>query len=260
MTTEVTTIGVDDDLALALQMMLWSSIRHLPVLEDRRLVGLITDHDLLPPRLASQLDDHLRRRVREVMHRPVKTVHPDEDVRVAATLMATAHIHCLPVVRGAALVGILTSSDVLAEYGQPLTATDRGPRVADVMTRTPIAFRGDDRLIDLVVKMVREGVRHVPVVDEERRIVGMVSDRDVRVVLGDPIHALARSEDLDLDELTVAHAMTPRPVTIQEDASLSELAHLLLGEEIGAAPVVGLDRRLVGLASYVDLLRFVFTA
>lgn len=260
MTTKVTTVSPDDDLALALQMMLWSSVRHLPVVEDGRLVGLVSDHDLLPPRRAVELEGHLRRRVREVMHRPVKTVHPEDDARSAAALMTAAHVHCLPVVVGDELVGILTSSDILAEHGRPFFETGHGPRVADVMVRSPVAFRADDRLFDLVLRMVREGIRHVPIVDEDRRVVGIVTDRDVRVVVGDPVHALARSDELELDELTAAHAMTARPVTLREDAPLSELASTLVEERIGAAPVVDRDRRLVGVASYVDLLRFVFGA
>jgi len=260
MTTKVTTFAPDDDLALALalQMMLWSSVRHLPVVEDSKLVGLVTDHGLLPMRRDPLVEGHLRQRVREVMHRPVKTIHPDEDARVAAALMATVHIHCLPVVRGDELVGIVTSSDLLAGNGRPLLGSERVPSVTEVMTRSPVRFRADDRLFEVVLRMVREGVRHVPIVDVDERVVGIVSDQDVRVVLGDPLHALSHSEELDLDELTASHAMTPRPVLVRAAASLGELARLLLDEEIGAAPVMDGERRLVGMVSYVDLLRFVF--
>jgi CBS domain-containing protein len=260
MTKKVTTVAPDDELALALQMMLWSSIRHLPVVDEGKLVGLVSDHDLLVHRRDGHVDGHLRTRVGEVMHRPVKTVHPDEDLRAAAALMAAARVRCLPVVIGDALVGILTSSDILAEHGRPYFETQRGPRVSDVMTRTPFSYRADTRLFDVVLTMVREGVRHLPVLDEQRRVVGIITDRDIRVVLGDPVHALARSDDFDLDDLTAAHAMTPRPVLVSENASLGDLARTLLDEEVGAVPVVDSERKLVGVASYVDLLRFVFGA
>jgi CBS domain-containing protein len=260
MTSRVTTLAPDDDLALALQMMLWSSVRHLPVVEDGRLVGLVTEHDILLPRHVARFDMHLRQRVREIMHQPVKTVHPDEDVHAAAALMTAAHVHCLPVVIGDELVGILTSSDLLANQGRPTSFAGRGPRVLDVMTRTPISFRGEARLFDVVLRMVREGIRHIPIVDEANRVVGIVSDRDVRVVVGDPIHALSRSEELELDDLTAAHAMTPRPVVIRDDASLTELARTMLDERVGAIPVVDRERKLVGIASYADLVRFAYAA
>lgn len=258
MTTKVATVAPDDDLALALQMMLWSSVRHLPVVDDGRLVGIVSDHDLLPARRATELEAHLRQRVREVMRRAVRTVHPEDDARAAAAVMTSARVHCLPVVAGDELVGVITSSDILAEHGRPLVDTGHGPRVSDVMTRAPIAFRSEDRLFEVVVRMVRERLRHVPVIDRERRVVGIVSDRDLRVVVGDPVRALARSEALDLDELTAGHAMTPRPVVVREDATLGELARTLLDEEVGAVPVVDRERRLTGMASYVDLLRFAF--
>lgn len=260
MTRKITTVTPDDDVALALQMMLWSAIRHLPVVEDGKLVGLVTDHDLLVQRRATDHDGHLRRNVRDVMRRPVKTVHPEDDLRSAAAWMSASRVHCLPVVDGETLVGILTGSDILAEHGRPWLEPRQGPHVADVMTRSPLALRSDARLFDVVLTTVREGIRHLPIVDGERCVVGIVTDRDLRVVLGDPIHALARSEDLDRDELTAAHAMTPRPVLVRHDATLGELARALLEEEVGAVPVVDSDRRLVGIASYVDLLRFVFDA
>ncbi len=257
MTEKVTTVAPDDDLALAMQLMLWSGVRHLPVVDGLELVGILSDHDLLPPRDAS-FDAYLRRRVRDVMRHPVKVAHPDDDVREAAGLMATARIHCLPVVDDDRLVGILTSSDILAERGRLFFKAGKGrvPSARDIMTRDPICFTADAKLFDVVLRMVREDVRHVPIVDPQRRVVGIVTDRDVRVVLGEPVHALADSDELELEDLTAAHAMTPNPVTIPAEASILELARAFIDERVGAAPVVDADNRLVGVASYVDLLRF----
>lgn len=258
MTEKVTTIGPDDDLALAMQLMLWSGVRHLPVLDGDTLVGILSHHDLLPPREEPDLEKHLRRRVGDVMRHPVKTVHPDDDVREAAGLMATAHIHCLPVVDDDRLVGILTSSDILAERGRLFFKGGKGrvPTAADVMTPDPICFRPEEKLFNVVLQMVREDIRHVPIVDADRRVVGIVTDRDVRVVVGEPVHALSESDELELEDLTAAHAMTPHPVTVPDDATILELARTFIDERVGAAVVVDRDGRLTGIASYVDLLRF----
>ncbi len=258
MTAKVTTVAPDDDLAFAMQLMLWSGVRHLPVLEGGKLVGILSEHDLMPPREAPSLASHLRRRVREVMRHPVKVAHPDDDVREAAGLMAAARIHCLPVMEDDVLVGILTSSDILAERGRLYFKAGKGrvPTAGDLMTREPIAFRASDKLFDVVVRMVREDIRHVPIVDAERRVIGVVTDRDVRVVVGDPVHALSESDELELEDLTAAHAMTPHPVTVPEEASILELARTFIDERVGAAIVVDGGERLVGIVSYVDLLRF----
>jgi CBS domain-containing protein len=256
MTSNVTTISSHDAIALALQMMLWSGVRHLPVVDDDHLVGIVSDRDLLPARGA--IEGQLKRQVSEVMHSPVKSVHPDDDVREAAGMMATSHIHCLPVVDDDRLVGIITSSDVLAERGRLFFENGRArlPRVAELMTRDPICFKQDDKLFNVVVQMVREDIRHAPIVDDGRRVIGIVTDRDLRVVVGEPLRALAESDELDLDDLTAAHAMTPHPVTVSEDASILSVTHTFIDQRVGAAPVIDADSRLVGIVSYVDLLKF----
>ncbi len=258
MTAKVTTVAPSDDLAFAMQLMLWGGVRHLPVIDDGKLVGILSDHDLLPPRDAPNLASHLERKVRDVMRHPVKVVHPDDDVREAAGLMAAARIHCLPVIDDDELVGIITSSDILAERGRLFFKAGKGkvPTAVDLMSRDPIAFHPEDKLFDLIVRMVREDIRHVPIVDSDGRVVGVVTDRDVRVVVGDPLHARAESDELELEDLTAAHAMTPHPVTVPEEATILELTRTFIDERVGAALVVDRNERLIGVVSYVDLLRF----
>lgn len=259
MTTKLTTVGVHEDLAFAMQLMLWSNIRHLPVVEGDRLVGILSSQDFLPQRGGREsLDEYLRHPVFHAMKSPVKTVHPDDDVRDASGFMVAERIHCLPVVENDELVGILTASDILAERGSRKARQGGGhsARVTDIMTPDPICCRPEQPLFDIVLQMVREDVRHVPVVDADGAIVGIVTDRDVRVVLGDPVRALADSDDVDFSDLSVAHAMTAHPVTVAPTTSIDELARVFIGERVGAVPVVDENGRLAGIASYVDLLRF----
>ncbi len=259
MTSKLTTVGVHEDLAFAMQLMLWSNIRHLPVVEGDRLVGILSSQDFLPQRgKGESLDEYLRHSVFHAMKSPVKTVHPDDDVSDASDFMVSEHIHCLPVVENDELVGILTASDILAERGRRNAREGRGhaARVSDIMTPDPICCRPEQALFDIVLQMVREDVRHIPVVDANGAVVGIVTDRDVRVVLGDPVRALADSDDVDFADLTVAHAMTAHPVTVAPTASIDELARIFIGERVGAVPVVDAHGRIEGIASYVDLLRF----
>jgi len=113
----------------------------------------------------------------------------------------------------------------------------------------------DDPLVDAFELMRVHRIRHTPVV-EAGRLVGMVSDRDVRHAM--PMRAPSR----DLSELTygktlvrtpVALAMTPNPLTIAPDATIREAAQLMCREKIGALPVVREDE-LVGIISAEDLL------
>jgi acetoin utilization protein AcuB len=93
------------------------------------------------------------------------------------------------------------------------------------------------------------------VVDGLRRVVGILSDRDVRSAVGHPLQAL---EDVELSEelanMKVSHAMTREPRTVRTDSSLASLVDALLADRFGALPVVDDGDRLVGIVSYIDLL------
>jgi CBS domain-containing protein len=117
MTSEVATVGRNDSLALADQIMELGRIRHLPVLdEDGRLAGVLSRRDLLRGALASALGYGQRAQqrlletlyVKDAMSTEPRAISPDAPLAEAAATMATHKIGCLPVLQGDALVGILT--------------------------------------------------------------------------------------------------------------------------------------------------------
>ena len=127
-------------------------IRHLPVLEDGRLVGIITDRDVrtVDPSPATSLgpgERHYlfeRLTVRAVMTRPVITVTPRDSLAEAVRLMLENRIGCLPVLEDQRLVGILTGVDVLRAFSTTLgVRAGRPPRPADA----PLTDSSADRVI-----------------------------------------------------------------------------------------------------------------
>ncbi len=128
--------------------------------------------------------------------------------------------------------------------------------VKDWMTATVYTVAPDDFLVDAVELMRIHPIRHLPVVATDARLVGIVSDRDVR-------HALpARAGEKPLEEIAYGQAllhtqistiMTPRPLTIEPDASIREAAELMCREKIGALPVIE-DGQMKGILSAEDLL------
>jgi acetoin utilization protein AcuB len=114
MRSPVTTIQAGEWLQAASQVFASGGFRHLPVLEEGRLVGVLTDRDLrwatsslCPAPL--KLEDP----VRMAMTHPPVTVDPLDPVEDAARIMRERKIGCLPVMDGPDLVGILTGMDIL---------------------------------------------------------------------------------------------------------------------------------------------------
>jgi len=121
MSAKVATLGQGDTLDIADGIMCMGRIRHLPVLEQGEVVGVVSQRDLFRSALGAALafgivhPQELMRslEVRDVMSAPAVTVQPDASVQDAARTMAEKKIGCLPVVARGRLVGILTEHDVL---------------------------------------------------------------------------------------------------------------------------------------------------
>ena len=121
MVKEPVTLECDDVLDVADDIMTLGRIRHLPVLEKERVVGVLSQRDLYHSALVKVLGfkhreqkDLMRTvRVREVMSKPVIVISPDDPVREAARLMMEKKIGCLPVVERERFVGVVTETDIL---------------------------------------------------------------------------------------------------------------------------------------------------
>jgi CBS domain-containing protein len=122
MQSEVVTLAASDRLDLADDVMRLGQVRHIPVLEDGRVVGIVTHRDLLAASLSKILsfDPGPRRTflhsvdVGEVMARDVVTIAPGATLDEAATLLLGRRIGCLPVVKAdGTLVGLVTETDLL---------------------------------------------------------------------------------------------------------------------------------------------------
>lgn len=114
MTHEVVTVSPGTTVAEALDEIRAHNIRHLPVLEGTRLVGIVTDRDL---RLVLGPDpESMKTLIAEVMTAAPVVVAPDTPIESAAALLAEHRIGCLPVVEDGETVGILTESDLLRAF------------------------------------------------------------------------------------------------------------------------------------------------
>lgn len=121
MTTEVTTVQETETMLDAAMIFTRSSLRHLPVMRDTKLVGVLTERDVkrftpgLLSGVSSEQYNHLLEStpLTKVMTRDPVTLKPDQHVADAAEIFSTKRFGCLPVVDEGKLVGIVTTSDML---------------------------------------------------------------------------------------------------------------------------------------------------
>ena len=129
----VITVSPETTAAEALKLCRERGIRHLPVLDGGRIVGLISDRDLRlatpalgDPNRAAALE---KIRVGDEMSREITTADPEDPIEQAAMAMHERKIGCLPVVEGDELVGILTASDVMTALVRLVGAHNPGSRL-----------------------------------------------------------------------------------------------------------------------------------
>lgn len=119
MTVAPTAVTPAHTAAAAAQMMIARGVRHMVVTEHDKVVGILSNRDVLPP--SPGAPD--RRRVREAMSAPVHTVAADAPMEDAVRTLLSRHISALPVVDAeGALVGVLTTTDCLLAFQQQQTA------------------------------------------------------------------------------------------------------------------------------------------
>lgn len=123
-------------------------------------------------------------KVSEVMTRDIETVRPDQQARDAARFMLHADAGSIPVTDGERLIGIITDRDIAVRG----VALGYGPEalVSELMTSGVVSAHADEPIEEAARKMGEAQVRRLPVIDDQERLVGIVS-------LGD----LARETDED---------------------------------------------------------------
>ena len=247
-----------DRIGVALQLMLWADVRHLPVLRGSKLVGVLTERDVLAHR--SRADSTSDDLVGEAMSVPPQIVYAEADLANAEARMAELRIGCLAVVDDDdddEVVGILTRTDVLSHGARAeRPGLDLGSPARAVMTVDPVTVTVGDYLLDAAGRMVSYRIRDLPVIDGDGRVVGMLTDRDVRSALGDPLRAVEdQAVRVAAQPRRVGDAMTEEPAVVRADTPLSEVIGYFVDARLGAVPVVDRAERLVGIVSYVDVLR-----
>jgi acetoin utilization protein AcuB len=130
MQNSVYTVSPNDMIDRVFFLLHYEKIRHLPVVEKEKVIGIVTDRDLykaLGPKSSGKESEIINgetvlhvipRKVRNIMRRGVVTIEPNDNAGKAASLMAEKRVGALPVTRKGKLIGIITATDILMAFAK----------------------------------------------------------------------------------------------------------------------------------------------
>jgi len=127
-------------------------------------------------------------------------------------------------------------------------------RVRDIMNHDPITVDHATSVADAHLLLKKRGIRHLPVTGDGR-LVGIITDRDIRLCLPSPATSLSVWEiNYLLARLSVGQVMSKTLIVVEPERDAGEAARIMMEHTIGALPVVD-GGRLVGIVTETDFLR-----
>ena len=249
MTKDVIFVDKDVDLRYVLKLMKKHNITKIPVLEDKKIIGVITD-----TAIAFKLGAIRNRGVpasrlhaSSVMEKEIETVSPEEDVSTILATVGEPGPTMLHVIEKDTLVGVVTKADLL-----PLV--DSTQSVEEIMQRNLHYVSPEDRVIHARRKMIDENIARLPVINNGM-LIGMVSDIDIAFAIAEIKRSfpLGRQKH-QLDELLVNDVMRRPAISINYDKTVTDAAKVMMEEYVGALPVMK-NGKVVGIVTRTDLLK-----
>jgi acetoin utilization protein AcuB len=264
MTRHVITAPPGMSLALAQRLMDDHRLRHLPVVQEGQLVGLVSDRDIrqaLPSPMTTLTQAERTYKmwtlaIATCMTREVVTVPPEATMVQGLRQLLAGPYGCVPVLAGGQLVGIVTAIDVLRGVLMDLGGVAARQPVRAHMQYAPLTAHAEDLVSQAHHQMQRADVRHLPIVAADGTLLGLLSDRDLRQAGASTLPPLSRYEaPLQLMTMRVKDIMRTDVTTVGGETTLADAGQLLLEHKIGCLPVLHPDRTLVGIVTVTDLLR-----
>ncbi|MCK6552364.1 CBS domain-containing protein [Myxococcota bacterium] len=140
-------------------------------------------------------------------------------------------------------------------------AGKKAPKARDLMTEDPMTLDEDATVLDAIRVLQTLEIRHLPILNGRGELVGMISDRDLRDVRSSGPGSADDPEMQGSLRAPIRRLMSTDVVTVHPETGVAEVIDLMLATKVGALPVIDArSRDLVGIVSYIDLLRELRTA
>lgn len=123
-----------------------------------------------------------------------------------------------------------------------------------IMSRKPITVADDGKMADAIRMLKDHGFKHLPVVNRAGKVVGVITDRDLKRASPSDATLLEIHELLYLlDQVKLSEIMTRAPATVSPTTQVADAARLMVDKHVGCLPVLEKDK-LVGIVTTTDML------
>jgi CBS domain-containing protein len=252
MTTEIISVDKDEDLSHILALMKKHDITKIPVLENKKFFGIITDN-MIAYKLGSIRKREItasRLHASSVVEKKVPIISADEDVSSILRKVGEPGPTMLPVLQlDGHLIGILTKADIL----HLVNSTDP---VSKIMQKKLSVVAPDDRVVHARRIMVDEQIARLPVVGQGS-VVGIISDMEIAFAFAKLKESYALGQQKHhLEELLVQEIMKSPVIWTNKTLKIADSAKLMLKHDIGSLPIID-DDKLIGIITRTDILKTV---
>jgi len=249
MTKDVIFVDKDVDLRYVLSLMKKYEITKIPVVENKKLIGIITDN-IIAYKLGSKRKRGVpasRLHASSVTDKDIEIISPDTDIKTILRKVGEPGPTLLNVIVNDTLVGVITKADLL-----PLVKSNK--QLKDIMQKKIHTVSPDDRVIHARRIMIDENIARLPVIDMGK-LVGIISDTEIAFALAKVKRSfpLGRQKHR-LDELLVKDVMKTSVIWTEPSATASDAAKIMIKNNIGALPLIENDV-VVGIVTRTDLLK-----
>jgi CBS domain-containing protein len=268
MTTDVVSVEIPGNRDDVLKILKRTGISGVPVIKNKKIVGIITRKDLLRKPEETQLGLLMT-------SKPI-VIEPDMDIREAAGMLVSRRIRRLPVVEDGHLIGLLSVADVVTALAHLKIKEE----IKDKYTSKTFALWEETPLPVVGRVMEISGVDAIPILDAENKLQGIISERDLirNSSIEDSVGVSDFSNGTDDDEWTwesirdnhtisfgiskvqlpnrpVKLAMVKNVVAVPQNAEVSECALKMRRARVDQLPVVNGDKKLVAMLYDRELIR-----
>ncbi len=251
MTTKLLTVDKDRNLRDVLAIMRQNNITKIPVVDDGRLVGIVTDG-----RIADKLGREHNKALQtttlhasSVMEKDFLVAHPDEPLDALLKDVGRPGVTMVPVLQGHKLVGILTKADLL----RLVKATTP---LRELMRKELKAVAPEERLVHARRLLMDNDIARLPVL-RDGKLQGIIAEAEIAAAFAEMKEADAHVQRVNLRELQVAPYMQKKVVTAKPDTTAAEAARLMIEHQVGGLPVVNGSGTIQGIVTRTDLLKTV---